>query len=238
MRKNVVKVATGLGAASVLAVSGAAIASSQVAPSAHTAQSSVTQHAPRGGHLHGAPVTGATLANVKAAIKAKDAAITVKAVFSERDGSYHAMGTQAGKPVHIHVSKDLKTVTVKTGGFRGAGGHGDHRGHLRGTPVTGATLTNVKTAIKAKDSAVTVERVVQGADGSYHAMGMKAGKPVHIHVSKDLKTVTVKTGGHGGHGGPGHGDFRGGHHAHAGQPGQPGQRGQVPSNAPAASAAA
>ena len=43
-------------------------------------------------------------------------------------------------------------------------------------------------------------------DGSYDALGTKAGAPVFFDVSADLKTVTAATrgpGGPGGHGGPG-----------------------------------
>ena len=101
----------------------------------------------------------------------------------------------------VEVSKDLKTVTVRTGR-----GHG-HHGHHRGTEVTGTALTGVKNAVKAKDSGVTVEKVYKESDGTYRAFGTKAGAHVRIDVSKDLKTVTVtagKPGGPGGHDGPRH----------------------------------
>ena len=72
--------------------------------------------------------------------------------------------------------------------------------------MTGAELTKVKDAVKAKDSSVSVQSVRQDADGSYDVLGTKDGSPVMLEVSKDLKTITERTGGHGGgpgdHGGP------------------------------------
>jgi hypothetical protein len=93
----------------------------------------------------------------------------------------------------------------------GAPGYGGNGGHGRGgagqggsadTPVTGAELTKVTNAMKAKDSAVTVTSVQKDPDGSYDVYGTKAGAQVAYDVSADLKTFTARTGG-GGHGGPG-----------------------------------
>ena len=97
-------------------------------------------------------------------------------------------------------------------GYRGKGGHAH-------TPVTGAELTKVTDAIKAKDSAVTVTGVRKDEDGSYDAFGTKAGAPVRVEVSADLKTITVETGMGRGPGG------RGGHHGMAGDHGMEGQSG-------------
>ena len=66
------------------------------------------------------------------------------------------------------------------------------------TPVTGTELANVKAAVKAKDSAVTVTSVRKDPDGSYDVFGTKAGANVRLEVSKDLKTITVDTDNHGG----------------------------------------
>ena len=63
------------------------------------------------------------------------------------------------------------------------------------TPVTGTELANVKAAVKAKDSAVTVTSVRKDPDGSYDVFGTKAGANVMLEVSKDLKTITTNTGG-------------------------------------------
>lgn len=229
MAKNGRKIAAGVGAVSTLAVSGAALASSQTvgasstpsSPPSSSPSSSSTQaqqgndaHGPRGMRgLDDKAVTGVAATNVKNAVKAKDASITVKGVRQAPDGSYRAFGTKADKRVMVEVSKDLKTVTVRTGmgpgGHGGPGGPGEHgrHGHHRGTEVTGTALTDVKNAVKAKDSSVTVEKVFKESDGTYHVFGTKSGAHVRVDVSKDLKTVTVKAGkpgGPGGHDGPRH----------------------------------
>ena len=208
MAKNGRKIAAGVGAVSTLAVSGAALASSQTVSTGTSTPNTTTQQgsaAGQDGHgmrgMHDKLVAGTAATNVKNAVKAKDASITVKGVRQAPDGSYRAFGTRSGKRVMVEVSKDLKTVTVRTGL-----GHG-HHGHHRGTEVTGTALTDVKNAVKAKDSGVTVEKVYKESDGTYHAFGTKAGAHVRIDVSKDLKTVTVtagKPGGPGGHDGPRH----------------------------------
>ncbi len=156
-------------------------------------------------------MTGSTLTKVTAAVKAKDSAVTVKQVMKDPDGSYDVMGTKAGKPVMLEVSKDLATVTERTGGPGGPGGRGGPGGPSD-TPVTGSELTKVTAAVKAKDSAVTVQHVRKDPDGSYDVMGTKAGKPVMLEVSKDLATVTEHTGPPGGgmRGGPGPGPGKGG----------------------------
>ena len=64
--------------------------------------------------------------------------------------------------------------------------------------MTGAELTKVKDAVKAKDSSVSVKSVRQDPDGSYDVFGTKDGAPVMLEVSKDLETVTENTGGPGG----------------------------------------
>lgn len=208
MAKNGRKIAAGVGAVSTLAVSGAALASSQTVSTGTSTPNTTTQQgsaAGQDGHgmrgMHDKLVAGTAATNVKNAVKAKDASITVKGVRQAPDGSYRAFGTKAGKRVMVEVSKDLKTVTVRTGL-----GHGHHF-HHRGTEVTDTALTGIKNAVKAKDSGVTVETVYKESDGTYRAFGTKAGAHVRIDVSKDLKTVTVtvgKPGGPGGHDGPRH----------------------------------
>lgn len=225
MMDNSRKVVAGLGAAGVIAVSGAALANSQSPSSSSSTSTQAQGHsahdAPRGGHAH-TEVTGSTKTQVVSAVKAKDAAVTVEKVFKRGDGSYEVLGTKAGAKVHVDVSKDLKTISARTGGPRdggrgpgGFGRHGDMHGPHTHTPVTGAELAKVKAAVNSKDSAVSVERVAEDADGSYDVMGTKAKARVMVEVSKDLKTVSVKAGM------PGHGP-RGGH----GGPGVPWQQGQ------------
>src|SRR3954470_6660033 len=80
---------------------------------------------PGGGASADATVTGAELAKVTAAMKAKDSAVTVTAVRKDPDGSYDVLGTKAGAPVFYDVSADLTTFTA------GAGGRGGARGGAR-----------------------------------------------------------------------------------------------------------
>ena len=94
-----------------------------------------------GGHDH-TTVTGDEAAKVRAAVKAKDATLTVEQVRKDPDGSYDAMGTKAGQHVMVEVSKDLATVEVRTGG---PGGHGGHGGRDRGpgqAPTPGASAAS------------------------------------------------------------------------------------------------
>lgn len=212
MQNSWKKTAIGVGGAGALALSGAALSSAQGSgtqqPSAQSTQGAQQPSGGGHGHKRGTPVDATTLASLKKAVAAKDSGVTVEHAMKEQDGTFHAMGTKAGKRVHIEASTDMKTVTVRQSGPGGPGGpdgHGGHGPHQRGTELSGSQLTNVKTAVKAKDSGVTVEKAFKGPDGGYHAMGTKAGKRVMVTVSKDLKTVTVMAGGIG-HGGP-----RGGH---------------------------
>ena len=117
------------------------------------------------------------------------------------DGSYDVIGTKDNNPVMLEVSKDLKTIQTRTGG-PGGGRDGGRGGHAH-TEVTGTELANVTAAVKAKDSAVTVQRVQKDPDGSYDVIGTKDNNPVMLEVSKDLKTIQTRTGG--GPGGPGGG---------------------------------
>ena len=150
----------------------------------------------RAPHEHTAATADQT-AKVKAAVTAKDSTITVTTVRKDPDGSFDALGTKAGQQVRVDVSADYKTVTVGTGG-----GHGGGRGGgSTDTAVTGTEATKVKDAVKAKDSSVTITEVRKDPDGSYDALGTKAGQQVFYDVSKDLATITQSTGGQGGHGG-------------------------------------
>ena len=134
-------------------------------------------------------ITGTELANVTAAVKAKDSTVTVTSARKDADGSYDVFGTKAGANVRFEVSKDLKTITA------GGGGGGHHGGGGNDTPVTGAALASVTAAVKAKDSAVTVTSARTDPDGSYDVFGTKAGANVRFEVSKDLKTITADAGG-------------------------------------------
>ena len=96
------------------------------------------------------------------------------------------------------------TPAASTAAYSVAGGESPDgaRGSID-TPVTGAGLTKVTAAVKAKDSTVTVTSVRMDPDGSYDVFGTKAGANVMLEVSKDLKTITTNTGRNpGGSGGP------------------------------------
>jgi hypothetical protein len=149
---------------------------------------------PGGGASADATVTGAELAKVTAAMKAKDSAVTVTAVRKDPDGSYDVLGTKAGAPVFYDVSADLTTFTAGGGGRGGhGGGPGGGPGGSPDTAVTGDAAAKATAAVKAKDAAVTVTAVRKDPDGSYDVLGTKAGAPVMFDVSADLKTVTQNT---------------------------------------------
>ncbi|NNG36964.1 hypothetical protein [Nakamurella aerolata] len=159
-----------------------------------------------GKELSTTALTGAEVDKVVAAVKAKDGAVTVAGVTKLADGSFRAAGTKAGEPVLVDVSKDLATVTVRSrgsgglggpGGPGGPGGHGRGPGAERGTDVTGDQLSKITAAVKSKDSAVTLQRVVKVDDGSYVGFGSKgsgdAATRVRVTISGDLKTIAVQT---------------------------------------------
>lgn len=152
-----------------------------------------------GGRSPDAVVTGDEAAKVTAAVKAKDSSVTVTKVQKDPDGSYDVFGTKAGAAVMFEVSADLKTITAGGGGGRGGRGPG---GGPADTPVTGAEAAKVTAAVEAKDSSVSITSVRKDPDGSYDALGTKAGAPVMFDVSADLATITQNPGGPGQHGGP------------------------------------
>ena len=213
MRRNTIALATAaLAAAGVVGVTGATLAAAD--ESTATPSPSATSPSAPGGGTAGCPggspdaaVTGAEADKVIAAVEAEDSAVTITAVRKDPDGSYDALGTKAGGPVSFDVSADLETVTAATGGPRGGHGGPGGPGGSRDAAVTGAEADKVIAAVEAEDSAVTITAVRKDPDGSYDALGTKAGGPVFFDVSADLKTVTPATGGpHGGpHGGPGGG---------------------------------
>ncbi|WP_409484621.1 hypothetical protein [Arsenicicoccus dermatophilus] len=125
----------------------------------------------------------------------------------------------------------------------GPGGRGHHGGVHRHTAVTGDELAKVQAAVRATDSSVTVREARKDPDGSYDVLGSKAGSPVRIEVSQDLRTVDVRTGGprehdgpgrHGQHGRPGEHDGSGEHDGPGAGPGRPGR--QAPQDRPTAAA--
>jgi hypothetical protein len=184
--KRTVLAGAGVVAAGVVVLGGSAIAD------AATPSPSVSSSAPAGtgrGGSNDTPVTGAELAKVTAAMKAKDSSVTVTGVRKDPDGSYDVLGSKAGADVMYDVSADLKTFTENAGHGAGKG----HGGGSNDTPVTGAELAKVTAAMKAKDSSVTVSSVRKDPDGSYDVLGTKAGAEVMYDVSADLTTFTQNT---------------------------------------------
>lgn len=90
-----------------------------------------------------------------------------------------------------------KDATQDCGPRAGKGARGMHK-H---TEVTGTAATSVKNAVTAKYPGATIEKVLQDEDGSYDVLATKSGDRVMYEVSKDLKTITERTGGPG-KGGP------------------------------------
>lgn len=171
-------------------------------------------------HQHTA-VTGDEATKVGDAVKAKDAAVTVTKVEKDPDGSYDVMATKNGQNTCFEVSADLATITERPGRPGGPGGPGrDGKGMGQHTEVTGDEATKLTAAVTAKDAALSVQRVMKDADGSYDVMASKDGARVHVEVSADLATITQSQARMGGPGGP---VGRGGHAR--GQQGQtqPGQ---------------
>lgn len=200
-RKKIILTAAGLALAGGLVAGGSALAfadtttpstSSSADANSGTAGSGAGQG--KGGHAHTA-VTGDELTKVTAAVKAYDSAITVSSVEKDPDGSYDVHGTKDGTNVRLDASADLATIT--------AGGKGGPGGGSQDTPVTGDEANKVIAAVQAKDSAATITEVRKDPDGSYDAVGTKAGAPVMYDVSTDLATITEHTGMGGGRGGHG-----------------------------------
>lgn len=193
-RTKIVRLAGAAAAVGALGLAGATLAGAVSTPTPSPSSTSGGGPGDNGREEDHTPVTGDELARVTAAVKAEDSTITVTRVEKDTDGSYDVKGTKAGANVRVEVSKDLKTVEVRTGGPGGRGGHGPGGpGHTH-TAVTGDELAKVTAAVRAKDSAVTVTRVEKDDDGSYDVEGTKAGQPVRLEVSKDLKTISEAAG--------------------------------------------
>ena len=94
------------------------------------------------------------------------------------------------------IADAASTPTPSASGSSAEGG----RGGSADTAVTGDAAAKVIAAVKAKDAGATITSVRKDPDGSYDALGTKAGAQVMYDVSADLKTITENAGG-GGHGG-------------------------------------
>ena len=131
VRRELAVTAAAIAAAGALVGGVAAMSSasttSQIANTGYTSVGSAEGKAQGygpGGHTH-TEVTGTELAEVTAAVKAKDSAVTVQRVQKDPDGSYDVIGTKDCNPVMLEVSKDLKTIQTRTGGPGGPGGARD-----------------------------------------------------------------------------------------------------------------
>lgn len=99
-------------AAGSLGLGASAMASAATSTPTATSSTSTTANPGRGSS--DTPVTGAALTKVTAAVKAKDASVTITAVRMDPDGSYDVLGTKAGADVMLEVSKDLSSITTNT----------------------------------------------------------------------------------------------------------------------------
>jgi hypothetical protein len=159
------RVVTGVAAvaaAGLLALGGAAIANAASnptpTPSTTSPSTESTPSAPgtQGyGHGCGGPggsndttVTGAEATKVADAVKAKYSGVTVSTVRKDADGSYDVLGTRSGSPVFYDVSKDLSTVTERTGMGMGHRGQGSHQGgtNQSGTGTEGTQNSSLVTS--------------------------------------------------------------------------------------------
>jgi hypothetical protein len=149
VRREIAITAAAVAAAGILV--GGVTAVSNASTATQVAYTGYSGEAPadgkgRGGHAHTA-VTGDELAKVTAAVKAEDSTITVQSVRKDPDGSYDVFGTKDGTPVMVEVSKDLKTIEVRTGGpggMRGQGGPGEQQAPSTSSsdsPTTSTTST-------------------------------------------------------------------------------------------------
>jgi len=109
---KLITAACGLVAVAGLSVGAAAYANANAAaPAASTYSAAAGSQSTTGGVAsNDTPVTGTELANVKAAVTAKDSTVTVTEVRKDPDGSYDVIGTKAGAPVMLEVSTDLRTI--------------------------------------------------------------------------------------------------------------------------------
>ncbi len=180
-KRKIAIVAVGALAAAGIVLGGAALASAATGSPSGGASNSAQ------GPYH-TPVTGDELSKVTAAVKAKDAAVTVTSVTKDADGSYDVFGTKDGNQIKYDVSADLSTFTQDAGGPGGDhGGRGPGGNH---TAVTGDELSKVTAAVKAKDSTLTVTSVRKDPDGSYDVLGTQDGNQVTYDMSSDLSTLT------------------------------------------------
>jgi hypothetical protein len=119
MNKRIGLTAAGVAAAGGVVLGAASLASADPAtpaPSTSAGPGATSEPGPRGRASNDTAVTGAELAKVTAAMKAKDSAVTVTTVRKDPDGSYDVLGTKSGANVFYDVSADLSTFTLNAHG--------------------------------------------------------------------------------------------------------------------------
>jgi uncharacterized membrane protein YkoI len=225
MKDTFRKTAVGASAAGALALAGATVAIG-AGSSTKTGTTTTTTATPPTTQIHTpeTPLTGDTLAKVKAAAVAKVGG-TVDAATTENDSGnsaavYEAHVTKAdGTRVTVILDSSYNVLSVETGGHGhfGHGDPGDHGGPGSGeTELTGATATAAKAAAVAKVGG-TADRASTENDSSnsaaaYEVLVTKAdGSHVKVILDKNDNVLSVETGpgagGLGGPGGPGDGHF-------------------------------
>jgi hypothetical protein len=136
-----------------------------------------------GGKTAETPLTGDTLAKVKAAVLAKYAGATFNRVETDSDGVYEAhITTSAGDNITVELDKNFAITGTETGQGVGGRGHGGGNGE---TALTGDTLAKVKAAVLAKYPGATFNRVETDSDGVYEAhITTSAGDNITVELDK------------------------------------------------------
>jgi hypothetical protein len=191
----------GLAALAALALGGSQLAG---AASTTTSRSSGSASAPAGqppGNNE-TVLTGTTADQVKAAILAKLPGATIQRMSDETDGkstdAYEAHVTKSdGTRVEVFLDKSFAVTAVNSdaGGGRHRGGPGGHGGSGE-TPLTGATLSSVKSAVADKLPGSTVEMATTENDGkstdAYEAHVTKSdGTRVKVLLDKSFAVTAV-----------------------------------------------
>jgi uncharacterized membrane protein YkoI len=192
----------GVGALGALALGGsqlAGAASTTTTPNGSASGSAAAGQPPRSNET---VLTGTTADQVKAAILAKLPGATIQRMSDETDGNgtdaYEAHVTKSdGTHVQVLLDKSFAVTSVKSDTFGGRhrGGPGG-RGGSGETPLTGDTLSSVKSAVAAKLPGSTVEMASTENDGkstdAYEAHVTKSdGTHVKVLLDKSFAVTAV-----------------------------------------------
>lgn len=137
----------------------------------------------------GAVIAGAAVANASTSMPEATLAYT-----SASDSGTGSSSSSSGESTSPGTTAPGTTAPGDQKGQNRRGGSCDGAGGGRGmghhTEVTGDEAAKVGDAVKAKDSAVTIESIQKDPDGSYDVLGTKDGNRVRYEVSADLATIT------------------------------------------------